>query len=709
MNIPHNIIKKAQTLREQINEHNYRYYILDQPSISDNEYDYLFKELIELEKHYPVLITPDSPTQRIGAIITRNHFSPKRGIKATVMRKSPDSIERAIKHTATPFAEVTHIQPMLSLDNAFTDEDILAFDQRIQDRLAKESIIVSTLEFTCEPKIDGLAVSLTYENGLLKRAATRGDGFIGEDITENIRTLPMVPLLMRGKNFPELIEVRGEVYMPKQGFLKLNEKAAKAGEKVFANPRNAAAGSMRQLDPRITASRPLSLFCYGIGAVKGKIFHKQSEMLAQLKDWGFPVNSETKVVQGIKEALAYFNYINEKRQKLAYEIDGVVYKINSFELQNKLGYISRAPRWAIAHKFAAEEVQTVVQSVAFYVGRTGALTPVAHVKPVFVSGVTVSNVTLHNMDEVRRKDVRAGDTVIIRRAGDVIPELVSVLKQFRPKHNEEVQLPLHCPVCHSLVERVEGEAAARCTAGLSCPAQHKESIRHFASRHALNIDGLGDRLVDQLVETKLVSTVADLYHLKLSEVANLERMAEKSAQNLLDALEKSKKTTLPRFIYSLGIREVGEATAKTLAQHFGDIDKIMSATEEELQQASDVGPVVAQHIHNFFKEKHNRQVIEKLIKAGIHWEPIKVSKKDLPLLGKTFVLTGTLQHFSREAAKEKLESLGAKVAGSVSAKTSFVVAGSDPGSKLEKANSLEVKVLDEKEFLDMLVDYGAKE
>lgn len=663
---------KIDTLRNQINDHNYRYYVLDAPIISDAEYDHLFQQLKKLEAEHPELITSDSPTQRVGA--------------------------QPLKE----FAEVQHEIPMLSLENAFDDQDIFAFNQRIQERLHT----THPIEFTCEPKFDGLAVSIIYENGRLTQAATRGDGTTGEDITQNIRTIRAIPLHLRGDDYPKILEVRGEVFMPKKGFEELNARAEKKGEKVFVNPRNAAAGSLRQLDPRITASRPLEFSCYGIGIVKGKTMpDKQSEILDLLKKWGLRVSQEFKVVKNIEGCLSYYSKLSQKRSNLPYEIDGAVYKVNSIQDQIKLGFVSRAPRWAIAHKFPAQEVNTIVEDVEFQVGRTGALTPVARLKPVFVSGVTISNATLHNMDEVRRKDVHIGDTVVVRRAGDVIPEVVMAVKQLRPHHAKKIHLPPHCPVCHSKIEQTEGEAVARCTGGLFCAAQRKESIKHFASRRAMDIEGLGDKLVDQLVETNLVNHVSDIYSLKLNQLADLERMAEKSAQNLLDALEKSKNTTLARFLYALGIREVGEATAKQLALEYGDLPPIMSATEEELQSIQDIGPVVAKHIASFFAEKHNRDIIKKLQAAGIHWKIIQKSAQSQPLTGKTFVLTGTLASMTREEAKEKLEALGAKVAGSVSSKTSFVVAGEDAGSKLTKAKELGVEVLNEKQFLEFLKKY----
>lgn len=660
---------QIQKLRQKINEHNYRYYVLDDPTISDAEYDQFFLQLKKLESQHPDLITSDSPTQRVG--------------------------EKPLKE----FAEVTHKIPMLSLENAFTDEDVMAFDKRVHERLNSTEVI----EYTCEPKFDGLAVSLLYENGLLVKAATRGDGSTGEDITENIRTIKMIPLHLRGDDFPKHLEVRGEVFMSKAGFLALNEQAQKKGEKIFVNPRNAAAGSLRQLDPRITASRPLEFSSYGVGIFEGKSLPATlAEILHELNKWGIRTSPEMKVVTGVEACLQYQEKLLKKRENLPYEIDGVVYKVNELELQKKLGFVSRAPRWAIAHKFPAQEVNTLLEDVEFQVGRTGALTPVARLKPVFVSGVTISNATLHNMDEVHRKDIQIGDTVIVRRAGDVIPEVVGIIKSARPAHAKKIHLPKHCPVCHSLVEQIEGEAIARCTGGLFCPAQRKEAIRHYAHRRAMDIEGLGDKLVEQLVDLGKVKNLADIYSLSLDELANLERMGEKSAQNILDALDKSKKTTFARFLYALGIREVGEATAKQLAMHFGDLISLMNAGEEELQTIQDIGPVVAKHIVNFFAEKHNRDVIDKLLQAGIHWEKIQKTGKNLPLLGKTFVLTGTLSGMSRDEAKEKLENLGAKVAGSVSSKTHYVVAGEEAGSKLTKAKELGVSVLNEQQFLKMI-------
>lgn len=663
---------EIKKLREEINEHNYRYHVLDNPIISDAEFDRLFLRLKKLESEHPELITPDSPTQRVGAAPLKE------------------------------FATITHQIPMLSLENAFNDEDITAFNQRIHDRLKSNHAI----EYCCEPKLDGVAVSIRYENGILVQAATRGDGYIGEDITTNIKTIKSIPLKLRGTDFPDILEVRGEVVMSKKGFAALNEHAAKVGEKIFANPRNAAAGSLRQLDPKITAGRPLEIFMYGVGFVSGvKLPAKHYDILKLLSQWGLRTNPYIEIAKDEKGCLTYYQKILALRDQLDYEIDGVVLKVNSIAEQQQLGFVSRAPRWAIAYKFPAQEEQTIIEAVDFNVGRTGALTPVARLKPVHVHGVIVSNATLHNMDEIERKDIRIGDTIIIRRAGDVIPEVVSVVTTLRPPHAKKIVLPSHCPVCHSMVERIEDEAVARCTGGLFCPAQRKESIRHFASRRAMNIEGLGDKIVEQLVDKKLIHSVADIYYLKQEQIENLERMGKKSANNLLVEIEKSKKTTLERFLYSLGIREVGEATAKLLVHHFKTITNLKKATEEELQSVRDIGPVVAKHIAHFFHESHNREVIEKLIKAGIHWPEIN-EKQNLPLAEKTFVITGTLHKFSRDEAKEALEKLGATVTNSVSKKTSFVVVGESPGSKFDKAKELNVPILNESEFEKLLGSRG---
>ncbi len=661
---------RVRELRTQINHHNYRYHVLDDPEISDAEYDRLLNELKALEAQYPDLITPDSPTQRVGA---------------------------------TPVGEldeVVHTTPMLSLDNAFAEEDLLAFDRRVRERLDD----IEQVEYSAEPKLDGLAVSFRYEGGRLVLAATRGDGMRGENVTHNVRTIKSVPIELRGKP-PAVLEVRGEVFMPIAGFKAMNERALAKGEKTFVNPRNAAAGSLRQLDPRLAAMRPFDVFFYSVGETQGwKLPPRHSEALEQLKEWGLKISPLLKIVKGVEGCLEYYHDIGKRRSSLPYEIDGVVYKVNRFAQQRELGFVARAPRWAIAHKFPAHEENTVVRGVEFQVGRTGALTPVARLEPVFVGGVTVSNATLHNMDEVQRKDVRIGDTVVIRRAGDVIPEVVKVIVERRPPTARIVELPAKCPVCGSDVEREEGEAVARCTGGLFCAAQRKESLRHFAGRRALDIDGLGSKIIDQLVESELVHTPADLYELKLEQLMNLERMGEKSAAKLIEALERSKQTTLPRFLYALGIRDVGEATAAALAEHFCVLDAIEQASEEQIQEVPDIGPVVAAHVFHFFQQPENRKVIEDLCRHGVKWPPIKrkQSRGEGPLSGKTFVLTGTLDGMSRDEAGDRITALGGKVSGSVSKKTSYVVAGADPGSKLKKAQELGVEVLDEEGLQKLL-------
>jgi DNA ligase (NAD+) len=661
-----------QELRDQINHHNYLYYVLDEPSLPDAEYDRLMRELQALESDHPELVTSDSPTQRVGG-------APLSG-----------------------FTEVQHERPMLSLDNAMNAEEFAAFDQRVRDRLKSSEEI----EYACEPKLDGLAISLLYIDGLLERAATRGDGETGEDVTQNVRTIKNIPLRLIGEDVPERIEIRGEVYMPKGGFEAYNERAREQGEKVFANPRNAAAGSLRQLDSSITAKRPLEFCAYSLGVVSEEytLPETHSATLEQIQQWGLRINEEMRVVTGRENAEKFFAGLGEKRLSLGYEIDGTVFKVNSLALQNKLGFVARAPRWAIAYKFPAVEELTELLGVDFQVGRTGALTPVARLKPVHVAGVTVSNATLHNMDEIARLGVKIGDTVIIRRAGDVIPQVVSVVEERRPDTVIDIEMPDACPVCESHVEKVEGEAVARCTGGLVCSAQRKEAIKHFASRKAMDVEGLGDKLIEQMVEAGLIDTLDDLFHLSVDEIAGLERMAEKSAQNVLNALEKSKQTTLARFIYALGIREVGVVTANNLAGYFGFLDRIMAATHEQLIAVDDIGDIVAAHIVNFFAEEHNRTVIEQLQKAGIYWEekePVS-SAEDAPLSGKTAVITGTLSDMTRDDAKEALEALGAKVTGSVSAKTDFLVAGDKAGSKLAKAQKLEVKVYDEAAFKELL-------
>lgn len=668
--------QKLAVLKDTINGHNYRYYALDEPSIPDAEYDRLMRELQAIETAHPELITPDSPSQKVGAA------------------------------ALTSFAEVAHEMPMLSLDNAMDKNEFAAFYQRLQERLKTSAEV----ELVGEPKLDGLAISLLYEQGVLVRAATRGDGQTGEDVTQNVRTIKNIPLRLQGNNVPARVEIRGEVYMPRQGFEALNKKALEQGDKLFANPRNAAAGSLRQLNSSITATRPLEFCSYGMGIVSDdfSLPATYSDILEKIKRWGVRISEQMRVVKGLAAAQDFYENLGEKRDALPYEIDGTVFKVNHLDLQQTLGFVARAPRWAIAYKFPAVEELTQLLGVDFQVGRTGALTPVARLKPVQVAGVIVSNATLHNMDEITRLNVRIGDSVIIRRAGDVIPKVVSVVLERRPDNSEEIVLPSHCPVCSSLVERVEGEAIARCTGGLFCAAQRKEAIKHFASRTALDIEGLGDKLVEQLVDEDLIHNVADVFYLSKEQLAGLERMAEKSAQNILDALEKSKKTTLGRFIYALGIREVGTVTANQLASHFGFLQRIIDASVEQLLEVPEVGAVVASHVSNFFSEPHNLAVIEQLQQAGIQWlEQEPMAGEDLPLSGQTAVITGTLVEsgMSRDVAKEKLEALGCKVAGSVSAKTSFVVAGEKAGSKLTKAQQLEVKVLNEEEFLQLLAQY----
>jgi DNA ligase (NAD+) len=661
---------RAHELRQQIEHHNYRYHVLDDPEVSDAEYDRLMRELKALEEQYPDLITPDSPTQRVGAT------------------------------PVSELQEVVHTRPMLSLDNAFADEDVVAFDRRVRERLED----VEQVEYSAEPKLDGLAISFRYESGRLVQAATRGDGMRGEDVTHNVRTIKAVPTTLRG-SAPKLLEVRGEVFMTIAGFKAMNQRALERGERTFVNPRNAAAGSIRQLDPRLAAGRPFDVFFYGVGETDGwKLPARHSEALQQLREWGLKISPLLEIVQGVEGCLQYYRDVGAKRAGLPYEIDGVVYKVNRFVQQRELGFVARAPRWAIAHKFPAHEENTILKGVEFQVGRTGALTPVARLEPVFVGGVTVSSATLHNMDEVRRKDVRIGDTVVIRRAGDVIPEVVKVILERRPQDAVEVELPKKCPVCGSDVEREEGEAVARCTGGLFCAAQRKEALRHFASRRALDIDGLGSKIIDQLVEGEKVRSPADLYRLTAEDYAGLERMGEKSAANLVAALERSKQTTLARFLYALGIRDVGEATAAALANHFGSLRLLEDASEEAIQEVPDIGPVVAAHVHTFFQQKHNREVIAALREVGVTWkdQQRKSAAAEGPLTGKTFVLTGSLDSMSRDEASDRIVALGGKVAASVSKKTSYVVAGAEAGSKLAKAQELGVQVLDETEFLKLL-------
>jgi DNA ligase (NAD+) len=670
------IIKQLASLKTTISEYNYQYYVLDNPSVPDAEYDRQMKALQAIEQKYPELLTDDSPSQKVGDM------------------------------PLPEFEQVAHEVPMLSLDNVFDKVSFLAFEKRMQDRLKN----AAEMAYSCEPKLDGLAVSLLYEQGKLVRGATRGDGRVGENITANVRTIRNIPLTLRGMNFPERLEVRGEVVMTRDGFVKLNKTQVQQDKKAFANPRNAAAGSLRQLDSRITAKRPLLFFSYSLGLVENEQYplaDSHSGRLKQLSDWGLPLSKELQVAQGTDACLDYYQHLGAVRDSLNYDIDGVVFKADNIELQQQLGFVARAPRWAIAYKFPAQEEMTLVQDVEFQVGRTGAITPVARLEPVFVGGVTVSNATLHNADEIHRLGLKIGDTVIIRRAGDVIPQVVSVMVEQRPKNARDIVFPKTCPICDSAIEKLEDEAIARCTGGLYCAAQLKESMKHFASRKAFDIDGLGDKIIEQLVDQKLVKTPADFFTLEFMQISNLERMGEKSAANLIQSLEKCKQTTLAKFLYSLGIREVGEATAANLAAHYCELEAIKQADIESLQEVSDVGAIVAQHLVNFFAEEHNVQVIDALLAAGIHWPKIdKVEVDALPLSGQTFVLTGTLEQMDRNAAKAMLQSLGAKVAGSVSAKTSCVVAGEKAGSKLAKAEALGVKVLSEQDMMDLFVELG---
>ncbi|MGD6738792.1 NAD-dependent DNA ligase LigA [Photobacterium leiognathi subsp. mandapamensis] len=659
------------TLREQLDYHGHRYYVEDNPEIPDVEYDRMMQQLLKIEADHPEWVTVDSPSQRVGGTALEG------------------------------FTQVKHEIAMLSLDNAFNDDDLRAFQKRLQDRLRSGS----ELSYCCEPKLDGLAVSLMYENGVLVQAATRGDGATGENITHNVRTIRAIPLKLQGTDWPARLEVRGEVFMPKKGFEALNEKALKKGEKTFANPRNAAAGSLRQLDPKITATRPLSFYAYAVGVVEGReLAETQYERLCQLKAWGLPMCPEIRKVDSIEEVIAYHQSIGEKRQSLGYEIDGVVIKVDDINTQQQLGFVARAPRWAIAYKFPAQEEMTVLNNVDFQVGRTGAITPVAKLEPVFVGGVTVSNATLHNADEVERLGVMIGDTVIIRRAGDVIPQIASVVESRRPESAQAIVFPTECPVCQSKIERIEGEAVARCTGGLFCQAQRKEALKHFVSRKALDVDGCGEKVIEQLVDREMVATPADLFKFSAGEVTVLERMGPKSAQKLVDALKASKLTTLPRFIYSLGIREVGEATAANLANYFETLEAISQATKEQLIEVPDVGDVVAAHIFNFFREEHNMAVVKDLQEVGIHWPEIEKPEEgiELPLEGKTVVLTGSLSQLTRSDAKAALQKLGAKVTGSVSKKTDLLVAGEAAGSKLAKAQELDIEIWDEQKLVDLM-------
>ncbi len=666
---------KITHLRTTLRHHEYLYHVMDAPEVPDAEYDRLMRELRELEAQHPDLVTPDSPTQRVGAA------------------------------PLSAFEQVRHEVPMLSLDNAFDEASYLAFNKRVQDRLKSTDEIT----FCCELKLDGLAVSLLYEDGLLVRAATRGDGTTGENITANVRTIRAIPLRLQGENIPARIEVRGEVFMPQAGFEQLNEEARRTGNKVFANPRNAAAGSLRQLDPRITAKRPLTFFCYGFGLLEGgEMPASHWQRLQQLRAWGLPVSDRIRLCHSAQEVLDFYRQVEVDRPQLGFDIDGVVIKVDSQQLQEQLGFVARAPRWAVAFKFPAQEQMTTVRDVEFQVGRTGAITPVARLEPVLVAGVMVSNATLHNADEIERLGLRIGDRVVIRRAGDVIPQVVGVVESERPADAREVTFPTQCPVCGSEVERVEGEAVARCTGGLICGAQRKEALWHFVSRRALDVDGMGEKIIDQLVDKEYVKTPADLFRLSPGLLTGLDRMGPKSAQNVVDALNKAKETTLARFLYALGIREVGEATAANLAAHFGSLEKIMAADLDALIAVPDVGTVVASHVRNFMDEESNREVIRQLVEeCGVHWPAVEVvnaAEIDSPFAGKTVVLTGSLSIMSRDDAKARLVALGAKVSGSVSKKTDLVIAGEAAGSKLAKAQELGIDVIDEAEMIRLLGD-----
>ncbi len=668
------ITQRLQQLRDTLRHHEYQYHVLDDPQIPDAEYDRLMRELRELEQAHPDLITPDSPTQRVGAA------------------------------PLSEFKQIKHEVPMLSLDNVFDEESYLAFDKRIHDRLKR----TEPLTFCCELKLDGLAVSLLYVNGEFVQAATRGDGTTGEDITSNVRTIRSIPLRLKGDNIPSRLEVRGEVFMPQAGFDAFNAEALRKGEKVFANPRNAAAGSLRQLDPRITAKRPLTFFCYGVGLVEEATLPRSHwERLMQFKAWGLPVTDRIRLCTGSDEVLAFYHQVEQDRPSLGFDIDGVVIKVDSLDIQEELGFVSRAPRWATAFKFPAQEQMTQLKDVEFQVGRTGAITPVARLEPVLVAGVTVSNATLHNADEIERLNLKIGDTVIIRRAGDVIPKVVGIVEALRPAGARDVEFPLVCPVCGSEIERIEGEAVTRCTGGLFCGAQRKEALKHFVSRRAMDVDGMGDKIIEQLVDKEYVNTPADLFKLTIGILSALDRMGPKSAQNLVIALDNAKETTFARFLFALGIREVGESTAANLASYFGSLEALQQADIEALKLVPDVGEVVAKHVFNFLREEHNQTVIAELVspEIHIHWptpEIIRPEEIDSPFAGKTIVLTGSLSILSRDEAKAKLTALGAKVSGSVSKKTDLLIAGEAAGSKRAKAEELGIEIIDEAEMIRLL-------
>ena len=670
MTVSNAALKRAAELRLEIAFHNRQYHTLDDPKIPDAAFDALMQELLRLEEEFPELLTATSPTSKVGGGLNK------------------------------AFSEVRHERPMLSLENAFSREDIEDFWRRLQQKLGDDGITL-----VAEPKLDGLAVSLIYDDGHLVRAATRGDGETGEDITNNSLTIGDIPHQLEGAGWPAHLEIRGEVFMPLAGFKRLNERALAAGEKTFANPRNAAAGSLRQIDSRVTQERPLSFYCYGQGAYPSEALpSRHSQLLEQFRGWGIPINPEILLVTSVEGCLSFYEDLMKRRADLAYDIDGVVYKIDLFADRDRLGSIARAPRWAIAHKFPAEEALTRLISIDVQVGRTGALTPVARLEPVFVGGVTVTNATLHNAEEIQRKDIRVGDQVVVRRAGDVIPEIARSLPDQRPPSSIPFEMPSHCPICGSKVENSKEETILRCSGGLFCPAQHKESIRHFASRKAIDIDGLGEKLIDQLLERQLIETVADLYELTPSVLSTLDRLGEKSSQNLMKALDKSRHTTLPRFLFALGIREVGEVTGRLLAEHFRHLEDLMAADQATLEAIPDIGPSVARHIMTFFQQPHNLEVIRKLLDNGVFWDPLpeRPPTEKLPLAGKIFVVTGTLERFTRDQASEAITALGGKVTSSVSKKTDYVVSGRDPGSKATKALDLGIELLLEEDFIRLL-------
>ena len=676
-NIPEHVLQDYERLKDELNQHNHRYYVLDDPSVPDSEYDRQMRLLQDLEEQYPDLISPDSPSQRVGG------------------------------EALSSFTQVRHTVAMLSLDNAFSAAELEDFERKIKDRLNYGALPDNPdIDYVCEPKLDGVAVSLLYESGLLTRGATRGDGAVGEDITANVRTINSIPLKLRGTNIPRVLEVRGEIYLPRGGFAAINAAAIAAGDKTFVNPRNAAAGSLRQLDSKITASRPLEMCAYSVGQFEADLVpDTHLHMLEALAGWGFKINDHVQLASGIPACEDYYERLAGLRDGLAYDIDGIVYKVNDLKLQQRLGFVAKAPRWAIARKFPAQEEMTQLLDVEFQVGRTGAVTPVARLEPVFVGGVTVSNATLHNGDEIERLGICIGDTVIIRRAGDVIPQIAKVVLEKRPADAQQIVFPERCPVCQSPVKRVEGEAVARCSGGLFCAAQTKQAIKHFASRKAMDIDGLGDKLVDLLVDQGVIFSMADLYELKTEQLIGLERLAEKSAANLVAAIDASKRTSLAKFLYSLGIREVGEATGQTLANNFGSLEAVIAADLEQLLEVDDIGPVVAKHIVDFFRNPDNLSIIQALREAGVSWPDIdQNAQASQPLKGQTWVLTGGMEVMSRAEAKDRLQELGAKVAGSVSAKTAQVVAGPGAGSKLSKAQSLDIPVMDEAEFIAFLAE-----